>query len=111
MTFEELREKVLKLWGIDVDNEKEMDYGKYYFIELLRGYAPSQFETIDSVKYIEHDGGGEGGAEDCYSVIQVEGVFYKVIYSYASYQGFYWEYAEVRECKPVERMVTFYDEI
>jgi hypothetical protein len=116
MTFDELREMVVGLWLVaEPDNEfvnwdEDEARGEYEFKDFIRG-GSYNIPVSDHVKYIEHEGGGEGGSEDCESVIQVGGVFYKIIYSYASYEGFDWDFAEVEIVKPVERVVTFYESI
>lgn len=61
------------------------------------------------VEFIEQEGGGEGGAEDCHSVIKVDGVFYKVTYSYYSHHGFSTDYAEVFVVTPKEKTITVYE--
>lgn len=106
MTFDELKRLVVSIWN-ETDPTEEHD--EYLFNEFLRGYQYSLPET-PRLLYIEHEGGGEGGGEDCESVIKVDNVFYKVSYAYASYNGFYWEDAEVNVVHPVERMVTFYEQ-
>ena len=61
------------------------------------------------VKFIERDGGGEGGSEHCETVVQVGDVYYKIVYSYYSYNGYEYDGAEVYEVVPVEKIVTFYE--
>lgn len=52
-------------------------------------------ERVDEntdINVIEQEGGGEGGAESCHSIIEYLGVFYKMDYSYYSYDGFrFWD--------------------
>ena len=107
MTFDELQKLVVGIWledGPDLDD----DQTDYKFKSFLKGYSHSLPE-VDRVKFIEREGGGEGGAEDCESIIQVDGTFYKITYSYRSHYGFDWDYPEVYVVKPVERTVTFYE--
>lgn len=84
--------------------------------EFLSGFEEGDYlykETEDSdpipMKHIEQEGGGEGGSEYCYTVIQVGEKFYKIEYSYYSYNGYDYDYADVLEVVPTQRMVTFYE--
>lgn len=61
------------------------------------------------MKHIEQDGGGEGGGEHCETVVQAGDKYYKIVYSYYSYDGYNYEGADVYEVTPVERLVTFYE--
>lgn len=104
MDYEELKEKVTEIWAEIDGSHKE----NYEFHDFLRDDNYGIPKT-NRVKYIEHDGGGEGGGEYCYTVIQLDGVFYKIEYNYQSYNGFDFDYAEAKEVVPIERMVTFYE--
>lgn len=61
-------------------------------------------------EHIEQDGGGERGGEYCFSVIKLQGEFYKLEYSYYSHDGFdiddIWDW---KEANKVDRTVTFYE--
>lgn len=61
------------------------------------------------MKHIEKNGGGEGGGEHCETVVQAGDKYYKIVYSYYSYDGYNYEDADVYEVVPVERLVTFYE--
>ena len=78
--------------------------------EFLMGFEEGDYvmNGVD-MKHIEQDGGGEGGGEHCETVVQVGEKYYKVVYSYYSYDGFNYEDADVYEVVPVERLVTFYE--
>ena len=76
------------------------------FTDLLRGYGN---DDIPNFEHIQHEGGGEGGAQDCESVIKVDGEFYMITYSYFSYDGFDWRYAEAFKVSPKEKVVTVYE--
>lgn len=106
MTLDELQEKVFEIWG-EVEGKDPEEYERYEFREFLNEYADQP--ATERVVHIEQEGGGEGGSEYCYAVIKVDGVFYKVEYNYASYDGFNWDYAEVSVVNPVERLVVFYE--
>lgn len=73
--------------------------------DILQGDFPEN----RCVEFIEQEGGGEGGSEDCYSVIKVGGVYYKITYSYFSHHGFETEYAEVFVVTPKEKTITVYE--
>lgn len=74
-------------------------------IDILLGFIPK----TSRVEFIEQEGGGEGGSENCYSVIRVDGTFYKVLYNYYSHYGFNTDYAEVRVVQPKEKLITVYE--
>ena len=59
------------------------------------------------MKHIEQDGGGEGGGEHCETVVQAGDKYYKIVYSYYSYDGYNYDDADVYEVTPVQRLVTF----
>lgn len=78
--------------------------------EFLLGFEDGDY-VMDGVdmKHIEQDGGGEGGGEHCETVVQAGYKYYKIVYSYYSYDGYNYEDADVYEVVPVERLVTFYE--
>ena len=78
--------------------------------EFLLGFDDGDYYK-DGVpmKHIKQDGGGEGGSEHCETVVQVGDVYYKIVYSYYSYNGYDYDGAEVYEVVPVEKLVTFYE--
>jgi hypothetical protein len=78
--------------------------GDYFEDFLLDGCG-----EIKGFEFIEQDGGGEGGAEDCYSIVKVDGVFYKVTYAYYSHHGFETDYAGVFKVTPREKTITVYE--
>lgn len=115
MSFDEFCEKVVcgvprTRWMPEEGSPLEDKY------ELLCGFQEGDYlykETEDSdpipMNHIEQEGGGEGGGEYCYAVIQVGEKFYKIEYSYYSYNGYDYDDADVYEVVPVERLVTFYE--
>lgn len=78
--------------------------------EFLLGFKDGDYvmNGID-MKHIEQDGGGEGGGEDCETVVQAGDKYYKIVYSYYSYDGYNYDDADVYEVVPVKRLVTFYE--
>lgn len=78
--------------------------------EFLLGFQDGDYvkNGVD-MKHIEQDGGGEGGGEHCETVVQAGDTYYKIVYSYYSYNGYNYEDADVYEVVPVERLVTFYE--
>lgn len=102
ITFEELKEIIqprLDQYMADMGKQGWYDVDEV----ILDG-----FEDI-GVKLVGQDGGGEGGAEDCYSVLEIDGVFYKVFYSYYSHHGYEFDYASVKVVTPKEKLVTVYE--
>lgn len=60
------------------------------------------------ITVVEHEG-GEGQGELAMLVIKIGDEFYKMDYSYYSYNGFDTEGCSFRKVKPVVREVTFYE--
>lgn len=58
---------------------------------------------------VNQEGGGEGGAEHCESVIKLGDKFYKVVYRYYSHHGYDFDYTEVFEVKPKEKTILVYE--
>ena len=78
--------------------------------EFLLGFQDGDYMKGDiAVEFIEQDGGGEGGGEHCETVVKIGATYYKIVYSYYSYDGYNYEGADVYEVVPVERLVTFYE--
>lgn len=78
--------------------------------EFLMGFEEGDYVKDGiNLKHLEQDGGGEGGGEYCYTVVQFGDKHYKITYSYYSHDGFDYSYADVYEVTPVERLVTFYE--
>lgn len=63
--------------------------------------AIKAIKDYEMLRLMEYDGGGEGGAEDCYSIIRVGKRYFKCDYEYYSYHGFdYSDGSEVYEVEP-----------
>lgn len=78
--------------------------------EFLLGFQDGDYMSGDiPVEFIEQDGGGEGGGEHCETVVKIGTTYYKIVYSYYSYDGYNYDGADVYEVVPVERLVTFYE--
>lgn len=78
--------------------------------EFLMGFEEGDYVMGGTnMKHVEQDGGGEGGGEHCETVVQAGDKYYKIVYSYYSYDGYNYEGADVYEVVPVERLVTFYE--
>jgi len=79
---------------IDVDNSEE---------------AINAIKEYEMLRVMEYDGGGEGGAEDCYSIIRVGKRYFRCDYEYYSYEGFnYTDESEVYEVVPKKVEVIQY---
>jgi len=76
------------------------------FTDLLRGYGN---DDIKNFEHIQHEGGGEGGAQDCESIIKVDDQYYSITYTYMSYDGFDFDYAEAFKVTPKEKTITVYE--
>lgn len=64
-------------------------------------------------KFIEGETGYEGSGEYCYVIFSWKDKVYKIEFSYYSHYGNNFEDVEstIREVKPVERVVTVYEDI
>ncbi len=63
--------------------------------------AIKAIKDYEMLRLMEYDGGGEGGAENCYSIIRVGKRYFKCDYEYYSYNGFdYSDGSEVYEVAP-----------
>jgi hypothetical protein len=63
--------------------------------------AINAIKDYEMLRLMEYDGGGEGGSEDCYSIIKVGQRYFRCNYEYYSYEGFdYGNGSEVYEVAP-----------
>ena len=62
-----------------------------------------------SIQFIEQDGGFDGGAGDCYTIVKFDDIFYKISYSYYSHYGFKLDYASLKKVTPKEKTITVYE--
>jgi hypothetical protein len=60
--------------------------------------------------HLESDGGGEGGAEDCYGVFQLKDTIFRVEWKYYSHHGTYADcsYSSLAIVVPKQVTVTQY---
>lgn len=68
-------------------------------------------ESGQRAEVIETSGGGEGGAEDCETVLKIGNRYFSITYSYYSHHGFEFDYGSIYEVKPVEVTVTQFQPI
>lgn len=83
----------------------EGNYGEYNRSDILLDY----FDENPRVEVMQQEGGGEGGAENCFTVLHVDDDYYKVFYNYYSHEGFCFDYAEVHLVSPKEKTITVYE--
>ena len=83
------------------------DFVYEYLCEARRGN-----EALKAAGYaiLQQEGGGEGGAEDCFVVFSFKDKIYKMEYEYSSYGGYdvYGSVEGITEVKPVQVTVTHY---
>lgn len=70
-------------------------------------------DVVDLVDFgdfvnITTDGGGEGGAEHCYTVFKWKDVLYSLSYSYYSHVGFDFDYASLHVVEEKTKTITVY---
>lgn len=94
----------------EVEESRE-DWGRWGFCkyELLDG-GMGDSETGD-LACLEQEGGREGGAEDCHSVIRFKNKLWMIHYKYYSYEGYDLDYATVVEVEPKKVLVTQYQPV
>lgn len=107
------------------ENKKTISYDQFKSGLTLDGEEPTSGEIHDfiimefgddsgwayngvPVEAVEQDGGGEGGSESCHTIFKIGDEYYRMFYSYYSHEGFDY-FGELKQVKPVERMVTFYE--
>ena len=81
---------------------------------FLRGWDHSKPVEYDGkeIKYVTHnggDGGDEGGTEFCESVVEWNGSFYKVTYTYYSHDGFDFSWSKMFKVTKKEKTITVYE--
>lgn len=110
--FEQISSNVISSKVDNVWYGDKHDICSRFFHKILFG----NYEDI--VTCHQQSGGGEGGATDCYSVIEFENRFYKVSYTYASYDGYSFDTynspideVSVREVTPKKVIVTQFSDI
>jgi len=103
------------IFDIENDDIEELFINKYNlkittdkFEEILATFKEATSDMID-VTLVEQDGGGEGGDEDCHSVLKIGSKFLKFHYSYKSYSGFsFWDESSCVEVCPQKVEVIQY---
>jgi hypothetical protein len=65
--------------------------------------------SVEGLEWLEQEGGGEGGAEDCHAVFKFKDVVYKVFYNYYSYVGFNLYDDILTIVEPKEKTITVYE--
>jgi hypothetical protein len=71
------------------------------------------WRIVDGVEFIDREDGGEGGAENCFSIFKFNGRYFMISYFYYSSMGYYthsWE-DKVTVVEPKERMITVYEAV
>lgn len=68
-------------------------------------------EYKENYEFIDQQGGGEGGAEYCFSVFKWKDKFYKMQYNYYSYVGFEYDevFENIHEVFPTQKTITVYE--
>lgn len=113
---EKMSEVDLKVFQDIVDetnlsSKYKSDLDEIVYLMCENDFNADNLESVKSFNHLDQEGGGEGGAEYCYGVFELNGVIYKAEYSYYSYHGA--EYDGIthtlRVCKPVEKTITVYE--
>ena len=104
--LEELIKKVV--YGVSYDTDDftvELGTGDFWKISI------DDIPEFDSYKHILQEGGGEGGTEYCFGIFKWKDHYFKVEWSYYSYEGYMTDGAfnTLREVFPKQVQVTVYD--
>lgn len=80
-----------------------------YYDESVRKYTYMDDDGVQHpITFIEQEGGGEGGAENCHTVLKIGDDFYKFEYRYYSHHGYDY-FSEARKVTPSQKVITVYD--
>lgn len=86
--------------------DSDMRLSELFEENLVDGWG----DLPKGAEHITQEGGGEGGAEDCYAVFKWKDKYYRVDYNYYSYHGYdNLDMENIYEVFPQERTVTFYE--
>lgn len=117
--FEELRDKLQCEDSMKslIKELCEGDLEIYEDEDIFKGDYSEYAEHMDKVleefgyEHLDQEGGGEGGAENCYGVFKLKGKIYKSEYGYRSYVGYYYDdiLEDLREVQPVQKTITVYE--
>ncbi len=102
ITFKEIKESYNAATGEDVD--------EYSFADGLGFYSNDEkkWEKDHGYQHFDQEGGGEGGAEYCFTIFEFDGKILKLEYSYYSHHGYDFGCAEIKEVTASEKTVTVY---
>lgn len=112
-SFDEILEKLFTDLDLDRDDQDIDSVCRDLFSDDV--WDHSELVDLATEKYgldrVEGEYGGEGQSEYCYSIIGIDGKFFKAEWSYYSYNGCEFDGVRntVREVTPVERLVTVYE--
>lgn len=105
--FEEGESLIYNLFdGDECPEHSELDWEES---EVLFAKLSEEFDY----QLMKSKGGGEGEGEYCYGVIRIKDKHYKAEWQYYSYSGCDYDYIEesVREVKPKQKTITFYESV
>ncbi len=101
--------KMLEQFKEFLISSSELD-GEYYSVSSYLCDIANNYVGNDEIEVIEQAGGGEGGSEYCYAILKWKDSFFKVEYSYYSFEGFNYDdiFESMIEVKPKEKTITVY---
>lgn len=101
-------------YGVDHGNDgiKTLTDGYHTWNWVLR-YGKGFFKTdsgeLVQAELISHTGGYEEDEEECTSILKIGDQYFKFDYGYRSSDGYDYTWMDVREVKPVQKVVTVYE--
>lgn len=113
VTHEFILEELSKIF---TEDEMEIVADRHDWFDFLNegfdcfGWGDDAVKIPDQLKHLHQEGGGEGGAENCFAIFELNGVCYKFCYSYYSYSGYYWDFDNGYQIvQPKQVMTTIYE--
>ncbi len=65
--------------------------------------------TMEGLEFVAQEGGGEGGAEYCFTVFKWKEQYYRIDYNYYSHHGYEFDCSEIYRVTPKEKTITVYE--
>lgn len=119
-TLEEIKEAVKK-YSHDISEEDINQLSQFIFDNqdtkfesssvggMLFDLSIGEVVSTDGYEHLQHEGGGEGGAQDVEGVWSINGTFYKFCYSYYSYHGYDYDFGSLFTVTPRQKTITVYE--
>ena len=102
--YEELEQELMSCLGISKDDKNAKNRVEYF---LTSG---AFYETNERLKFIKQDEPDDEWSGKCYTIIELDGIVYKLDYTYTSHWGYNMDYIGVTpNVKKKQMVVDYYD--